>query len=211
MGTSRSLGEFAGKIDRWSARIDNAATDGVTKAARAIEDQALDNLRAATGGDLTLSGLNTSKKAIRRLEVGGNVRGKLGVKTTIVRSGDTGAAEGFVRVTGPAQLVESDVAPHYVYPDEARAKGYKTKTRSFATASGKAKRRRVDVRSVAAAFGQEVVVGRARLKFGNRFLVRTKASSKGRKPWARAVAEASPQVVPILEKAQADALRSVFE
>lgn len=215
MGTSKSVAEFVGKVDRWSARIDNAGLAGVTAAAKAIEAQALANLRDAVGSDLTLSGLNTSKAAIRRLEVGGNVRGKLGVKSTLVRSGDSGNAEAFVRVTGPAQLVENDVAPHFVYPSEARAKGYRTRTKSFATdelrANGKAKRRRIDVRAVAGALGQDVEVGRARLKFGNTFLVRTKASSKGRHPWAKAVAEVGPTVPAILDNAQGDAIRSVFK
>lgn len=216
MGVSRSLAEFRGKVDRWSARIDNAGEAGVRNAAKAIEEQALANLRDAAGPDLTLSGMNTSKAAIRRLEVGGSpMRGRLGVKTTIVRSGDSGNAEAFVRVTGPAQLVENDVAPHFVYPNEARARGYKTKTRSFATeeltSSGRAKRRRVDIRAVAGSLGQDVVIGRARLRWGNRFLVRTKASSKGRRPWARAIDEVGPQVPGILSKAQADAMRAVFD
>lgn len=201
MGVSRTVGELNAKIDRWSTKIEEAPREAVEKFGEELRAAVERNYRLAMGGDLKLSGTRTSKKAearaVRRLELG---KGPLGDDVKVVFGtlpGSPGKAEGFVRVRGPAQLVESDVARHFVFPDSARAEGIRSKTRSFRTgefnARGKEKRKAVDVRAFAAGLGLAVNVGRARLKFGNTFLVRTEAQSKGRKPFRRAVDRLLPQ------------------
>lgn len=99
MGTSHSAEEIARKLERLAGSIDDANRAGVLAAAQSTKDSIVPLMRAATGGDLKLSGMK---------------RGRVGVRYKELRSGNV-----ILFAFGPAHLVERDVKPHPVLPRAA--------------------------------------------------------------------------------------------
>ena len=99
MGTSHSVEEMARKLERLAVGIDGANRAGVLAAAQSTKAAIVPLMRAATGGDLKLSGMK---------------RGLIGVRYTEQRPGSV-----ILSAFGPAHLVERDVKPHPVLPRAA--------------------------------------------------------------------------------------------
>lgn len=197
---SRTPAELGGKLAAMAREVaDNR--DAVGAAALAIKDTTLPLVRAATGGDGKLSGVgrNGAKVGVRY-----DVRGTVN-------------ATALIRATGPAQLVERDVKPHFVFPRKARAEGVRQRTKSYMrlTAGGRQKRVAVDTRSVAMGFGVRVNVGRSRIKFegkgGDMYLPFAKVrGSKGRKPYERGFERGGKVAPAAYARAQRRGLVEVF-
>lgn len=201
MGTSRTAAEFVGKIDRAAKNVEAANKAAVKRSAQALVAAANANIAAATGGDGHLSGMGRTKK--------GQQRGRI---VAVSKSATIGTESGaLVKVLGPAPLVESDVAPHYVFPKGARAGGARGRTKTFRDREGK--RSTVNIASVyAGALGDpsSVDVGPHRLKFGKVYLTYTVASSTGRHPWRHAREATEPAMPRIFAAEQAKGVAEAF-
>lgn len=196
MGTSRSVAELTRKFDRYVKRLDSTDREAMRTASSRTERILTANVRAATGGDQLLSGLNR-----------GGRQQKLLVRAKVERRGDEWQA--YVRARGPWQLVENDVKEHIVTPKKAVAhdsvRGVTRRGRKGANS------RRARQQSVARGLG---LGGKAVMMWeadgGKRFRRWTVATSKGRHPWARGVATAKPVTTRIFVDRQRKTLRDSF-
>lgn len=188
MGTSRSALELAMKFDQLSREVEKRQRLAERAAAVPINRAVTRNLRAATGGDMRLSGMGRKARPMR-------------VATRSVTSGT------LVKVNGPAQLVENDVDKHYVvskYAEGAARISATTGRRLRAT-------RRSRVASVAFGAGAAGGGRRAVLNLGGgRYLRWTVAYSKGRHPWRDGVRASRSKAVQAMRAEEAKAVVRVF-
>lgn len=200
MGTSSSVTELVGKIDKAAGNVERSNKVAVAACAQRLTAAANAGIAAATGGDGYLSGMGRSRT--------GKQRGRIvAVHKTTTAAGQTAA---IVKVLGPAPLIERDVAPHYVFPKGARAGGRKTRTKSYKNRGGTKTNA-----NIASAYGnalgpESVDVGTHRLHFGDQFLPFTVAWSKGRHPWEHAETETVPTFPAVFAKAQTAGLVEAF-
>jgi len=196
MGTSSSAVDLSRKFDKLSREIDARQKQASRNGAAVIEREVRQKMRAATGGDLVLSGLGQSK--------GGKSRGKLGVKTAPARAVPDAT---IVFATGPAHLAENDVDKHYVVSKYAKG------AQRISQTTGRKLRATRQSRIASVAFGQGAAGGgrRAVLHWGGnnyaRFVV---ASSKGRHPWRNGVKASQQKAVVAMRKHEVGALTKVF-
>jgi hypothetical protein len=190
MGTSRNAVELARKLDAYAAKIPDANQRATAAGGLAVKNAVLPLMRAATGGDLMLSGTGRATTVSKTKGVGTTRERRIGVRYSALRRG-TGVIVG---AQGPAHLVERDVKPHIVFSRFAKVGGRKARSTTVTATDGT--KRRVDLRALAQVFGVAPTGDRrAVLNLGNDVYRRwTRAHSKGRRPWERGVALAEPRV-----------------
>lgn len=178
MGTSRSALELGRKFDSLSREIEQRQVESARDGARIIEQAVNGRLRAATGGDFALSGINRSATLTKSGKE--RSKGRMGVKVRPAR-GETGAF--LVAATGPVQLVENDVQKHIVVSRYAKGASFTRTTKAGRTVKGRSSRQS-RIASVAFGLGAGGGDRRAVLHWGgNNYARYTTASSKGRHPW----------------------------
>ena len=166
-------------LDAWAARaaaLPAALVNATPRAVRAggvvLEQQATQNLRAATGGDLFLSRVRSGKGAA------------VGVQVRVAGSGSRSRA--LVTPTGPVSLVENDTRPHrqpFGYSGVAGSGGrrrYATQGEELA-AGGTARRKR------ARRAGIIYIPGRGSFRGVNH------PGTRGKHPVSRAFGQAAPE------------------
>lgn len=187
MGTSRSAAELARKFDALSTGVRQQQRAAEKAGGTVIERAVAPRVRAATGGDGKLSGMGPKAR-------------RIGVRATSLSAGTV------VRMTGPAQLVESDVPKHYVVSKYATGA-------QRVSASGRKLRSTRRSRIGSVAFGQGAAGGgrRAVLNLGGgKYLRWTVAYSKGRHPWRDGVAASRERAVRTMRAEEAKAITRVF-
>lgn len=195
MGTSTSALELSRKFARLADGIERSTTPAERAGAAIIEREVRGKVRAATGGDFALSGMQRKGAT--------STRGRIGVRSEPAR----GREGRIVRMTGPAQLVENDVDKHYVvsrYAKGAQRIG----------ANGRRLRSTRQSRIASVAFGQGAAGGgrRAVLNLGNgKYLRWTVAYSKGRHPWRDGVRTSRPRAAAAMRREETKPLFEVFK
>lgn len=190
MGTSHSALELGRKFDEMARGVEQRRKTAEGAGARVVEQSVHRRLRAATGGDMKLSGMG--RKARR-------------IYTQVGRGGNAGV---LVKVNGPAPLIEEDQDKHYVvskYALGADRISAKTGRKLKST-------RRSRIGSVA--FGQGAAGGgrRAVLNLGGgKFLRWTVAYSKGRHPWRDGVRSSRNRAVAAMRREEVAEIARVFK
>lgn len=93
--------DIAGRMVKFAKAIEGASVDTVKAAAEAAKAEQLKRMRADSGGDLRLSGVN------RRKGRAGNTR--IGVSYRVRKASGVGVgATALVRATGPLQIINND-------------------------------------------------------------------------------------------------------
>lgn len=218
MGTSRSSIELSRKFNQLATEVERrqaaASRAGATVIVKSVKPRVL----AATGGDLVLSG--TTRTTGKRVKRSGLAK-KIDVRLKNEIRG--GSPQSFVYMTGPAQLVENDVQPHFVYSRHARAEGISRISRSYVVTDltgapvrnsrGRAKRVRVDTRAAAKMFGGHILADRrAVLNIGNgEYRKFTVAKSLGRQPWRKGVDESRSAAIAVMRRTESGAITQVFQ
>lgn len=203
MGTSRSALELGRKFDTLSREIEYRQAEAQRNAAKVVQRSVMTRLRAATGGDLMLSGMNATKAPTRSGKP--RAKGKMGVRIAPERGG--GGL--LVAATGPVQLVESDVQKHIVTSRYSKGAGYTRTTKAGRVVKGRSTR---ESRAASVALGLGATGGgrRAVLHWGGNYARWTVASSKGREPWRKGVDAASVPAVKELRDPFAKSLVGTF-
>ena len=187
MGTSRSAAQLAGKLDGFARAVPDANRKATLEAADLVKTAVLGRMRAASGGDLKLSGVG--KKGARigvRYDINGSI-----------------SANALVKATGPVQLVENRTHAHVIGP-----KGVKGGTRAkngSRNRTGMSRRQRA-IDEGTAIYGKSQV-----LAFNG--IVRRYAyhpGTAGKHPWAKGVKESAPKTPAVFERAYHDALLRSF-
>lgn len=197
MGTSSSALDMSRKFDALAREVETRQKQASRNGAAVIEREVRQRLRGATGGDLVLSGLGTSKA--------GKARGKLGVRTAPARSVPDASV---VFATGPAHLVESDVDKHYIVSKYAKG------AQRISQTTGRRLRATRQSRIASVAFGAGAAGGgrRAVLNFGNGQYRRwSVAYSKGRHPWRNGVRASQQRAIVAMRKHELGAVTKVFK
>ena len=199
MGVSTSTGQFLGKLNRYATKLELNDRDAMREAGDRTTKLLNIQARMATGGDQLLSGYRAGGKgkpvplrAVSRLEK------------------RKGGYQAYVRARGPWQLVENDVEPHMVTsrrtvaPAEFRGRDKRGRRRR----NSKASRER-------AVLGGATLLGPGKLKWQeggkDKFAQFTIASSKGRQPWAKGVAQAKPVTTRMFVERQRRTIRESFK
>lgn len=180
MGVSHSPAELGRKFVSLARSVEQRQQRATAAGAAIIEREVRGRVRSATGGDLILSGTNRT--------TGSKRSAKPGAKRIDVRAERSKASTGtVVRMIGPAQLVENDVAKHIVTSRYVKGAGYTRVNAKGKTVKGRTTRQS---RQASVAFGLGAAGGgrRAVLHWGNNWARYTTASSKGRHPWRDGVA-----------------------
>lgn len=201
MGTSHSAAELGAKFSTLARNLESVQKGAARSGARVIEQAVQREMRAATGGDLVLSGM-TRTTGPKRSNSGGIK--KIGVKVRPMRDGVLVAA------TGPAQLVENDVKPHIVTSRHAKGAAYTRTTKAGKTVKGRSTR---ESRQASALFGLGVTGGgrRAVLHWGNNFARFTRSSSKGRHPWRNGVRQSRDRAVGVMRLEEVKQIARTFK
>lgn len=187
MGTSRSAAELALKFNTLAKGVKQQERTAERAGGRIVERAVSPRLRAATGGDMKLSGMGPKA---RRMSVS-------------TRSTQAGA---LVKVNGPAQLVENDVAKHYVVSKYAKGA-------QRVGSNGRKLRATRRSRIASVAFGQGAAGGgrRAVLNLGGgQFRRWTVAYSKGRHPWRDGVRVSRDRAVREMRRVEVNEIARVF-
>lgn len=198
---SRSAADLSLKFDRLGKGIEKRQKEAARAGAVVIDREVTRRLKAATGGDLVLSGMTRT--------TGGKRSGSK--RPMRVKIGPARQSDGvFVSITGPAQLVENDVAKHIVVSRHAKGAGYTKVNAKGNTVKGRATRQS---RQASVAFGLGAAGGgrRAVLHWGNNWARYTTASSKGRHPWRNGVRAARPKAAREMARVESGALTEVFK
>lgn len=205
MGTSRSALELGRKFDSLSREIEQRQVESARNGARVIEREVTGKLRAATGGDFALSGMNRSATLTKSGKE--RSKGRMAVRVRPAR-GETGAF--LVAATGPVPLVENDVAKHIVVSRFAKGAGFTRTTKTGRTVKGRSSRQS-RIASVAFGLGAEGGGRRAVLHWGGSNYARyTTASSKGRHPWRNGVRESRDRAAKAMRGTHITAVSKVF-
>ena len=202
--------ELAKRIAGAARAMEDAEKIAVDEISLLVKTVGLRNMRAATGGDLTLQG--TGRTTLGRNEKARKSKEK---KLNIgydIKLGGRGPLS-LVSARGPVHLVENDIPVHFVTSRFAVAAGYSEVITSGKRAGQTRKgRNTIDARAASVLFGAGLGGGRrAVLNFGGGNYRRwALVRSKGRRPWERTLDEVRPQVNRILGSAERKALLSVF-
>ena len=205
---------LADKLRAAAGSMEAAQAATVKQVAEQSKATILANIRSATGGDQLLSGAKRPAPGPRKSGKKRTPREKkIGVSYR-VRDGVNGPTA-LVRATGPLQLVENDVKPHFVVSRFAVANAYSqvitTGKRAGKTRKGRNTR---EARIASVAFGLGSVGGgrRAVLNLGGGTYRRwTTSHSQGRHPWRRGVEEVTPTVIGIHADNQRKALLAALK
>ena len=202
MGTSRSFAELASKMDKAGVEVKGASDLAVRELAKDTKRTVVGLMSRATGGDLVMSGFGRNAKKPQ------GAGKKIGVSYKIEQR--NGATQAFVKATGPAHLVESDVAPHVVvsrYAQTAAKVSYTSKKgKVISSRRGRAAFAAAAAQGVGFTGGRRAVLG-----YGDgRFRRSTIAKSKGRHPWEMGINAMRPQVARQIAKSNAKAIGRVF-
>lgn len=198
MGTSRNAVDLSRKFDALARGIEQRQTTAARAGAAVIGRQVTSNLRAATGGDMMLSGMSRTTTARKGARGGAK---KMGVRVFPAR--DDGV---IVKATGPVQLVENDVPPHFVVSRHAKG------AQRLGT-NGRRLRATRQSRIASVAFGEGAAGGgrRAVLRLSDgRFRRFTIASSKGRHPWRNGVRQSRDRAARAMRIEEAKEIAKVF-
>ena len=182
MASSAVAGKVAKQMAKVAAEVKKAESVAVKNAALEAKKIHLAEIRAASGGDLHLSGVG---KSGARLGVSFSVKGA-GKDTTAL-----------VRATGPLHLLEHKSRSHTILPrGVGRARG-----------RGAAARRAAKQDLYSALFGGGGFSGATPLNtpFGPRFRVNHPGVQNPRRPWKRGAVKAVPMVTRKVRSAFSDA------
>jgi hypothetical protein len=117
-GRRKSLGEFAVDAYAMASGLPEATTAATSKAALEVTNQARDDIRRDSGGDMVLSGMGA----------------KVGARFEVLKGGDHSAA--IVRATGPMQIIESNTKPHSIVAGVGRRTRRRTGAKALLTPFG---------------------------------------------------------------------------